>query len=188
VSYHWSQQFTNYYTLSLPQPAVSSSAVSWQRLITVEILQLLALGSSYHSCPCRTLVNFLNPNWRQPVANFRTIAPFLLSPPWRAQLNCQSSALSQLFTQLAWSPRYTALGVDPTENIAFNITSIVVAVFTDPLPRNGRFLILLLHSNGRAHYLFRDLCPATGLYATTIYDNIIPTLDAERCNPVSTCP
>jgi hypothetical protein len=39
------------------QPPVSSPAVPWQRLLTVEILQLHALRSSCHSRPCRTLVN-----------------------------------------------------------------------------------------------------------------------------------
>jgi hypothetical protein len=36
------------------QPAVSSSAIPWQRLLTVEILQLHALRSYLHSLPCRT--------------------------------------------------------------------------------------------------------------------------------------
>jgi hypothetical protein len=40
--------------LSLFQPAVSPPAVSWQRLLTVEILQLRALKSSLHRFPYRT--------------------------------------------------------------------------------------------------------------------------------------
>jgi hypothetical protein len=36
------------------QPAVSSAAVPWQRLLTVEILQLHALRFYLHSLPCRT--------------------------------------------------------------------------------------------------------------------------------------
>jgi hypothetical protein len=59
-----------------------------------------------------------------------------------------------------------SLGADPTENTAFNISSFVVGVFTDPLPRNGRLLIHLLHSNGCARCLFQGLGLATGLYAT----------------------
>jgi hypothetical protein len=43
--------------LSLFQPDMPSPAVSWQRLLTVEILQLAALWSSCHSSPYRTLVN-----------------------------------------------------------------------------------------------------------------------------------
>jgi hypothetical protein len=39
--------------LSLFQPAVSSSAVPWQRHLTVEILQLHVHRSSCHSRPCR---------------------------------------------------------------------------------------------------------------------------------------
>jgi hypothetical protein len=38
-------------------------AVSWQRLLPREILQLPALRSSYHSRPCRTLPNWV-PGWR----------------------------------------------------------------------------------------------------------------------------
>jgi hypothetical protein len=40
--------------LSLFQPSVSSSAIPWQRLLTVEILQLQALKSSLHRLPYRT--------------------------------------------------------------------------------------------------------------------------------------
>jgi hypothetical protein len=43
------------HSLSFFQPAVSSRAVPWQRLPTLEILQLPELMSSYHSRPCRTL-------------------------------------------------------------------------------------------------------------------------------------
>jgi hypothetical protein len=41
--------------LSLFQPAVSSSAVPCQGLLTVEIVQLHMLRSCVHSLPCRTL-------------------------------------------------------------------------------------------------------------------------------------
>jgi hypothetical protein len=42
-----------------PFPSLLSSltAVSCQRILTMEILQLPALGSSCHSLPCKTLVN-----------------------------------------------------------------------------------------------------------------------------------
>jgi hypothetical protein len=43
------------HTLSLFQPAVSSPTFPWQRLLTVEILQLHGLKSSLHSHPYRTL-------------------------------------------------------------------------------------------------------------------------------------
>jgi hypothetical protein len=43
--------------LSLFQPAVSLPSVPWQRLPTVEILQLHAPRSSLHNLPCRTLLN-----------------------------------------------------------------------------------------------------------------------------------
>jgi hypothetical protein len=41
---------------------------------------------------------------------------------------------------------------EPKENTSFNGSCIVVGVFTDPLPRHGRLLIRLLHSNGCACY------------------------------------
>jgi hypothetical protein len=37
---------------------LSSSAVPWQRILTVEILQIHALRSCLHSLTCRTLVNW----------------------------------------------------------------------------------------------------------------------------------
>jgi hypothetical protein len=43
--------------LSLFQPAVSPTAIPWQWLLAVEILQLPALMSCLHNRPCRTLVN-----------------------------------------------------------------------------------------------------------------------------------
>jgi hypothetical protein len=42
------------HSLTSFQPAVSSPAVPWQRLLIMEILQLPALRSSLHSFPCRT--------------------------------------------------------------------------------------------------------------------------------------
>jgi hypothetical protein len=41
-------------------------------------------------------------------------------------------------------------------------------VFTEPLLRNGRLFIRLLHSNDCTHYLFRGLYLAMGLYATIL--------------------
>jgi hypothetical protein len=48
------------HSLSLFQLAVFSSAVPWQWLSTVEILELYALRSFLHSLPCRTQLNSLN--------------------------------------------------------------------------------------------------------------------------------
>jgi hypothetical protein len=58
---HKSQQ----HTLSLLQTAMSSSAVPWQRPLTVDILQLHALKSSIHRLPYRTQLstNYLQ-DWR----------------------------------------------------------------------------------------------------------------------------
>jgi hypothetical protein len=58
-----------YSSLAHAKSSQSSLDVFWQRLLTVEILQLLALRSSCHSHPCRT-VNL-------------TIAPSLLSLPYQ---------------------------------------------------------------------------------------------------------
>jgi hypothetical protein len=49
---------TPQHPLSLFQPAVPSPAVPWQRLPTVEILQLHALRSYLHRLPRRTQLNF----------------------------------------------------------------------------------------------------------------------------------
>jgi hypothetical protein len=64
-NYKWLQRYSlistihksPQHTLSLFQPAVSSSAVPWQRLLTVDSTQLHALRSSLHSLPCRTQLN-----------------------------------------------------------------------------------------------------------------------------------
>jgi hypothetical protein len=61
--------------LNLFQPDVSSPAVPWQRLLTVEILQLPALRSSCHSRSYRTLCQL----------------SILLSLPRWTQLHCQLS-------------------------------------------------------------------------------------------------
>jgi hypothetical protein len=50
------------YPLSLFQPAMSSPYVPWQRLLTVEILQLHALKFNVHSLKCRTLADY-QLNW-----------------------------------------------------------------------------------------------------------------------------
>jgi hypothetical protein len=41
-------------------------------------------------------------------------------------------------------------------------------MFTDTLPRNGRLLIRLLHSNGRIRRLLRGPYRAEGLYAAVL--------------------
>jgi hypothetical protein len=49
--------------LSLYQLAVSSPAIPWQRLLTVEILQLHALRSCLHSFQCRTPLSCICPGY-----------------------------------------------------------------------------------------------------------------------------
>jgi hypothetical protein len=88
-----------------------SSAVPWQRLLTVEILQFSVLRSSCHSHPCRTLVNSLNPN---------------------CQLSTELVAISSQLSSAGLGSSLYSLVADPTENTAFNISSIAVGAFTDP--------------------------------------------------------
>jgi hypothetical protein len=49
--------------ISLFQPAMSSSAVPWQRLSTMEILERHMLRFSCHSCPHKTLAFLAELNW-----------------------------------------------------------------------------------------------------------------------------
>jgi hypothetical protein len=65
--------------LSLFQPAVFSSAVSWQRLLTVEIIQLHAVRFHLHSLPCRTQLNWLS----QSQSYFTTGGLPPISSSWR---------------------------------------------------------------------------------------------------------
>jgi hypothetical protein len=78
------------------QSAVST-AVSWQRLLTVEILQLPALWSSCHSRPCRILVNSLNCQLSTPELDYSAISSQLSG---RAQLQTAISrdSLNHLFS------------------------------------------------------------------------------------------
>jgi hypothetical protein len=96
-----------------------------------------------HSRPCRTPVSSLNS--QLPTANSGT----------RLSIIPSAGLGSSLYS--VWA--------DTTGNTAFNSFS-VVGVFTDQLHRNGRLLIRLLHSNGHTR-LFRGLCPAMALYATS---------------------
>jgi hypothetical protein len=68
--------------LSLFQAAVSSPAVPWQWFLSVEVLQLHALRTSCHSCPCRILANcqlsdsaiYSQPPWK---SSTELVAPIL---------------------------------------------------------------------------------------------------------------
>jgi hypothetical protein len=73
--------------LSFFQPAVSSSVVPWQRLLTVEIFQLHALRFVLYRLPCRTS-SHLN------LYQVTTVASSLHSLPRRAQLTgCTNSLI-----------------------------------------------------------------------------------------------
>jgi hypothetical protein len=139
---------------------MSSTAVPWQRLLTVEILQLPELRSSCHNRPCRILVNSLN---CQLSTNCSAISsqPPLQSSAELPTLTSLSILLSAGLVSLLYS-----FGADPTESTDFN-SFYIVGVFTDPLPRNYRFLIHQLDIRGRTS-LFRGLCPSRGLYAAIL--------------------
>jgi hypothetical protein len=79
--------------LCLFQSAVSSTDVPWQRLQTVEILQLPALRSSCHSLPCITHCQFP----QLPAINL-TYRHLFSAPLQSSILDCQPSTLSQLFS------------------------------------------------------------------------------------------
>jgi hypothetical protein len=62
-----------------------------------------------------------------------------------------------------------SLGVDPTENTAFKSSSIVVGVFIDPLPRNGRCtfaycIATAIHATIYSYYVTHQLTEGIILY------------------------
>jgi hypothetical protein len=149
--------------ISLFQPVVSS-AVPWERLLTVDIFQLPALRSSCHSRLYRTLDNSFNPNCQ-------------LSTP---ELDCRFSTNSLNSIQPAWGPRdepnwkHTLfLPLHACIPIRCLETGCITPLFIRPLHNNGCTCYLL-------RCLLRGLCLATGLHATTdlaVFTNLnIPCL------------
>jgi hypothetical protein len=65
---------------------------------------------------------------------------------------CRTLLNSLKYSQLAWNPRYIVPGRTQQKTPFPNNPSFVVCVFTDPLSRNGRLLIRLLHSNSCTRY------------------------------------
>jgi hypothetical protein len=77
--------------LRLFQFAVSSPSVSWQRLLTVEILQLHGLRSSCHSLSFRAQLNCRpSTNWMSPIV-------FFITPRRGPHRKCHSSIVSRVF-------------------------------------------------------------------------------------------
>jgi hypothetical protein len=112
------------HSLSLFQYAMSWQAIPWQRVLTVEILQLPALRSSCRSHPCRTLVNCQ--------FNYSAISsqPSLQSSTELTTLNCLSIILTAIsrdskFPEPAWGPRYIASGRTQQKIPSLNNMSIV---------------------------------------------------------------
>jgi hypothetical protein len=80
---------------------------------------------------------------------------------------------TESFSQLACSPRYIASG--RIRKVTPLLAVYLVGVFTDPLPKNGRLLIRLLHSNSFSP-LFQGLCLSADLYATVSSHSVSETL------------
>jgi hypothetical protein len=105
--------------LSLFQPAVSSRAVPWQRLLTVEILQLPAFRSFRRRLSFRTACRlFLQLNW---------IA--VSSQPPLQSSTALSTQLSLNRPQLAWGSRYVASGRTQQKTPFPKNPSVVFCVF-----------------------------------------------------------
>jgi hypothetical protein len=133
--------------------STSSLEISWQRLLTVEILQLPALRSSCQSRPCRTQLNSLNYS----VISSQTPLQSSTELPTLKWLDCPSWLL------------YNSLARTTSKTLFFYCCMRVrfrESAFTEPLLIKGRLFIRLLHSYGCYHCLFRCICLATGLYAT----------------------
>jgi hypothetical protein len=96
--------------LSFFQPAMSSPAVPWQRLLTVDILQLHVFRFDLHSFPCRTQLTTIN--WT--VAPAQLVAPLLFF-------------LWLLDADLVTTPRFPRWIRNRYRD----------HVFISPLPRNG---------------------------------------------------
>jgi hypothetical protein len=143
----------------------------------VAILQLHALKPTCHSLPWGTQLSTANYQLNHSAISSQ---PPLQSSTELPTLNIQSFTQQQKLTAgnqsarsiLAPGPAGThghifvqcqdlcfadlgsslyRLRADTTENTAFNSSSIA-GVFTDPLPRSGRLLIRLSHSNGCTCY------------------------------------
>jgi hypothetical protein len=152
---HWHTETS---VLSLLQ---SLLAVSWQRLLPRESLQLPALRSSCHSRPCRT-ASRLGPR----LAAISHQPPSLVFTGWLPTGNWQLNppthqpATSCLFTQLnCWqlSPTtnsllQSALLITSRHEPHRKHRSIVSLVSVESLLRNGCLFIRLLHSNGTTCY------------------------------------
>jgi hypothetical protein len=124
----WSPHFykSPLHPLSLFQLDVFSPAIPWQRLLTVVILQLLALRSFLRRLSFRTASQlFPQLNW------ILVCSETLLQSS--TKLSTQLSNLNSLLLQHR---------TNRIENMVSNNISIVarVLVFTEPLPSNGRFL------------------------------------------------
>jgi hypothetical protein len=117
---------------------VSSPAVPWQRLLTVEILQLHAIRSSCHSRPCRTQLN----------CRLNYIMPFLLSPLCRAQLNLLRQTVLFITSRHGPYREHT----DSTVILLFRECSFSREHVCRAVAHKRSMYIRLLHSNGSTCY------------------------------------
>jgi hypothetical protein len=118
---------------------------------------LATASNSRDSSASRTQVLLSQPPVLNSLNSFNsTVAPSILSLPCRAQLHCQLSTLNHQLSRPG-GPRYIAPGRTQQKTLFSNNPSIIVGVFTYPLPRNGRLLIRLLCSNSCTRYIMFGL-------------------------------
>jgi hypothetical protein len=140
--------------LSLLQPAVSSPAVPWQRILQWRSFSFPRSGPLVTAAPAE-LLSTVN----------STIAPSLLSLLCRVQLKYQPSTELDCPNCLLHNSSTRTTSKTPFFYCCVNVR-FRGSVFTKPFPRNGRLFIRLVQTNGCTRYLSRGLWLATGLYAT----------------------
>jgi hypothetical protein len=140
--------YTLYKSLAHAKSSQSSLDVSWQRLLTVEILQLLALR--FLIAAARAELNSLNYS----AISSQTPLQSSTELPTLTKLDCPSCLLYNSSARTTSKTPFFCCCV----HVCFGWN-----MFTEPLIRNGRLFIRLLHSNGCTRCLIRGLCLTTGL-------------------------
>jgi hypothetical protein len=177
------------YPLSLFQAVVSSPAVPWQRLLTVEILQLHALSFYLHSLPYRTQLKSKSKLLYDLrfTANQFVLASSPLRPTtsdFSFQLNpCShgpyvTSSLMRRLVCLLWiclafrqdsaEQLYSLLitsGYGPTENTVHCRMLTISAGMCSRHPATGCATPFTMNPLSQQRASFRDRYPTTGLHA-----------------------
>jgi hypothetical protein len=152
----------------------SPLAVSWQRLLPKEVLQLPALRSSCHSNLFRTLCQLTTQLTRSPVGSHSTPPNLVSSSHSHNQLlHVTSLKLLTTLTPNSSDPAYNILA-QTTQKTPFFYCSIGICcrgnVFTETLLRNGLHnpMVLLLQALPSNCFYTHRHCLAMGLYATLL--------------------